>query len=281
MTTFSIDGGVTLAGAALAPLAQAKDNLVATTDPGAGNDGTQGYATGSVWMNTTTNRVWMAQSVATGAAVWLLDGVVPGVGVEPANMLTQFGGSPSGAAFGSFTEEGNLYRNIGNPIAGNGADTTDDILGGIVLPAGAFDVAGRGLCITAQGKLGATANNKRFRLWINPAMAGQTVTGGVISGGTVTGAGSGLLAVDSGSQTGSAVGWSILANLFKYGAAGSNTQYVQGSPITGATHGGINTPAFTTFTESAAMNIVVTGGSPTTGAAGDVMLNFLEINAMN
>jgi hypothetical protein len=196
-------------------------------------------------------------------------------------MLTQFGGSAFGATFSAFTEEGNLYRNIGNPIAGNGADTTDDIVGGIVLPAGAFDAAGRGLCITAQGKLGSTGNNKRFRLWINPTMSGQTVTAGVISGGTVTGVGSGVLAVDSGTQTGNAVGWSALANFFKYGAGGSNTQYVQGSPITGATHGGISAPAFTTFTESAAMNIVVTGASQTTGAANDVVLNFLEVNAMN
>jgi hypothetical protein len=281
MTTFSIDGGVTLAGSTVGPVAQAKDNLTATTDPGAASDNTQGYAAGSIWINTAAFRVWICQSAATSAAVWLLDGVQPGVGVEPANMLTQFGGSAFGATFGAFTEEGNLYRNIGNPIAGNSADTTDDIIGGIVLPAGAFDVAGRGLCITAQGKLGSTANNKRFRLWINPTMSGQVVTAGVISGGTVTGAGSGVLAVDSGTQTGNAVGWSILANFFKYGSAGSNTQYVQGSPITGTTHGGINAPAFTALTESAAINIVVTGASQTTGAANDVVLNFLEVNAMN
>jgi hypothetical protein len=281
MTTFSIDGGVTLAGNTVGPVAQAKDNLAATTDPGSANDTTQGYAAGSIWINTTAFRVWICQSAAASAAVWLLDGVQPGVGVEPANMLTQFGGSAFGATFGAFTEEGNLYRNIGNPIAGNGADTTDDIIGGIALPAGAFDVAGRGLCITAQGKLGSTGNNKRIRLWINPIMSGQVVTAGVIAGGTVTGAGSGVLAVDSGTQTGNAVGWSVLANFFKYGAGGSNTQYVQGSPITGASHGGISAPAFTAFTESAAMNIVVTGASQTTGAANDVVLNFLEVNAMN
>ena len=281
MTTFSIDGGVTLAGNTVGAVAQAKDNLAATTDPGATSDNTQGYVAGSIWINTAAFRVWICQSAATNAAVWLLDGVQPGVGVEPANMLTQFGGSAFGSTFGAFTEEGNLYRNVGNPIAGNGADTTDDIIGGIVLPGGAFDVAGRGLCITAQGKLGATGNNKRFRLWINPTMSGQTVTAGVISGGTVTGAGSWVLAVDSGTQTGNAVGWSVLANFFKYGAAGSNTQYVQGSPITGASHGGISAPAFTTLTESAAINIVVTGASQTTGAANDVVLNFLEVNAMN
>ena len=41
-----------------------------TSDPGTGNDGTQGYAVGSTWVNTSTQREWVAISVATGAAVW-------------------------------------------------------------------------------------------------------------------------------------------------------------------------------------------------------------------
>ena len=46
---------------------------------------------------------------------------------------TLFGGSPQGTPLAVFSEEGNLYRNIGNPIAGNGADATDDILAGVVI----------------------------------------------------------------------------------------------------------------------------------------------------
>lgn len=202
--------------------------------------------------------------------------------VTPPNDPIQFGGSTViSTPNATFLEEGNLYRNIGNPIAANAADTTDDIIGGMVIPIGAFDVLGRGLCVTAQGKTAATGNNKRYRLWFNPTMAGQTVTNGVISGGTVSGVGSGLLALDSGTQTGNAVGWSLFGNFFKYGAAASNTQYFQGSIINSTTHTGITVPAFTTFAESAVINIVVTGASQTTGAAGDVVLNFLEINAMN
>lgn len=258
-----------------------RNNLGANTDPGGANDSTQDFAVGSIWINTATSRVWMCMSAAPGAAMWLLDGVVPGVGADPASMLTLFGGLALSANFATFREEGNLYRLIGNPIAGNAADTTDDIVGGIGLDAGAFDVAGRGLCITAQGKFGAAANNKRFKLWANPAMSGQTVTAGVISGGTVTGAGSGVLLYDSGVQTGNNVGWSLIGNLFKYGAAGSNTQYFQAMPIFGATHGGITLPVFSTLTESAIINLVITGASPTTGAANDVVLTFFEVNAMN
>ena len=215
--------------------------------------------------------------------MWVLDGVVPGQGVEPANTLTQFGGCTFGAAFSSFTEEGNLYRAAGNPIGGNAADLTDDILGGVVIPAGAFDVAGRGIYVIAQGTTGATVNNKNFKLWINPTMTGQTVTSGVISGGKVT---AGTPAVSSGNwlngtTANSAAGWSASFNLFKYGGAGSNTQYMQGGPILSTLHGGINPAQFLTLNESAAMNIVVTGASYTTGAANDVLLNLLEVNAMN
>jgi hypothetical protein len=183
--------------------------------------------------------------------------------------------------FSSFGEEGNLYRNIGNPVAGNGADTTDDILDGIVLAANCFDLKGRGLYVLAQGKFAANGNNKRIKIWANPTMAGQTVTNGVISGGTVTGAGAGVLLFDSGVQTGNAVGWSMLGNWFKYGANGSNTQYFQGQPIFGTTHGGITVPAFTTIPENALINLVLTGSSPTTGAANDVVENLLQVNAMN
>jgi hypothetical protein len=201
---------------------------------------------------------------------------------DPNNVTTVFGGSAANAILGTFKEEGNLYRNVANPIAGNGADTNDDILDGIQLPAGAFDTVGRGIAITAQGKLGATANNKRVRIWLNPAMTGQTIgPTGAISGGSVTGVGAGVLLFDSGVQTGNAVGYSMFGNLFKYGAAGSNTQYFQGSPIVGTTHGGIGLPVFATIPENAPINIVVTGASQTTGAANDVVHNFTEINAMN
>jgi hypothetical protein len=33
-----------------------KDNIAASTDPSAANDGTEGYATGSEWYNTLTGR---------------------------------------------------------------------------------------------------------------------------------------------------------------------------------------------------------------------------------
>ena len=47
-----------------------KNNLTAVTNPGTGNDGTQGYTVGSIWLNTLTAAYFVAESVATAAAVW-------------------------------------------------------------------------------------------------------------------------------------------------------------------------------------------------------------------
>lgn len=41
-----------------------------TTNPGTGNDNTQGYAVGSYWINTSTKEIFFCISAATGAAVW-------------------------------------------------------------------------------------------------------------------------------------------------------------------------------------------------------------------
>lgn len=259
----------------------AVDNLSAAVDPGVSNDTTQGYAPGSIWLNPTNGRVWMCLGNTAGAATWALDGVIPGTGIEPSSMLTQFGSAAFGTAFAAFGEEGNLYRNVGNPVASNGADTTDDILDGFVLPANGFDQAKRGIQLQFAGNFAATANNKKVRIWANPAMSGQAVTGGVISGGTVTGAGSGVMLYDSTAQAGNNSGWNVLLNLYKYGAGNSNTQNYQTEPVFGSTHGGVTKMLQSTLPENAPINFVVTGSSSTTGAAADVSLLLSVANAMN
>ena len=175
-------------------------------------------------------------------------------------------------AFSAFGEAGNIFRVFGNPVAANAADATDDILTGFVLSANSFDLAGRMLNLNIWGKFGATGNNKKIRIWFNPNMSGQTVTNGVISGGTVTGAGSGVMAYDSTAQTGNNVAWELEAFLGKYGAAGSNTQQFSIQPIYGTTHGGVVAATFLTLPENANINVVITGSSSTTSAANDVVL---------
>jgi len=252
-------------GCAMLP---AYDNLSATTDPSASDDHTQDYSVGSRWLNTSTSRAWTCLSAATGAAIWVLDGVVPGVGVVPSSMLTYFGNGT-----GTILADGNLNRQVGSPLTGNNADTADDVLASYTLPASSFDVAGRGLCITAQGRTGATTNDKRVKLWCN-----ATISAGVVTGGNVI-ADTGPWV--NGTIPNNYVGWQLTANIFKYGPANSNTQYAQGTVILGAIQGGIGLPVFPTAVESGAIVIALTGSSYTTGAANDVVATWFEVNAMN
>lgn len=198
--------------------------------------------------------------------------------------VIQVGSTALGAILGTARPQGNVYAVSGNPVAGNGADTTDDILGGVQLPIGVLDKAGRQINVYAQGTTGGTTNNKRFKLWVNPTMSGQTVNAdGSISGGTVT---AGTPLADSGSWVNAttpnnAAGWALESLVTKYGVPGSNTQMGQSQTILGTLHGGVNAGQALTLPENAVINIVVTGSSPTTGAANDVKLQQLTVNVCN
>jgi len=183
-------------------------------------------------------------------------------------MLTYFGNGT-----GTILADGNLNRQIGSALTGNNADTADDVLASYTLPASSFDVAGRRLCITAQGRTGATTNDKRVKLWCN-----TTISAGVVTGGNVIADTGPWL---YGTIPNNNVGWQLTANVFKYGPANSNTQYAQGTVILGGIHGGIGLPVFPTAVESGAIVIALTGSSYTTGAANDVVATWFEVNAMN
>jgi hypothetical protein len=47
-----------------------KNNYLASSDPGAGNDNTEGYGVGSEWINLNTGAVFRLVDDSTGAAVW-------------------------------------------------------------------------------------------------------------------------------------------------------------------------------------------------------------------
>lgn len=257
--------------------------FVATRDPVATDDVTAGVGVGSRWLNTTANGTaeFTCLSNAAGAAVWSYGGAKLG-DPEPSGIKTQAGSVPRGTVGGNFAEEGNIYRNAGAPIKGNGADTTDDILGGFQVPANLFDQAGRELIITALGGFAATANNKQLKLWINPTMSGQTINAdGSISGGTVTAVGAGVQVYTSGVIATNGGGWNLTVQITKFGAANSNTQQYQYQPILAAAHGGCSAPLALNQPENAVMNVVVTGASSTTGAANDVTLNQLALNFCN
>jgi hypothetical protein len=168
---------------------------------------------------------------------------------------------------GFFHSCGNASVQVSAAGQGNAAATTDTVLFTYALPASAFDVAGRQVTITAAGTLGSTANNKRFKLWWGTTT--QTV-GSAVAGGT--------LVADSGVQTTNGGGWSIGAQISKYGASGSNTQIATNQQaIAGSTHLGTSAPVLLTAAESGVINITVTGASTTTGAANDVVGQLFDI----
>lgn len=178
---------------------------------------------------------------------------------------TQFG---SGNA--SFPEEGNVNRQISATGVNPGATGADNVLAVYSLPANSFDVSGRGLYIQAQGSFGATGNNKRIKIIWNPSTA---VVGSTVGSG-------GTLVCDTGTVTTNGGGWQVSGMVFKYGAAGSNTQIcMNNGAIAGSSHLGTAAPVTATATESGAILIAITGNATT--AASDIVFNWLEINAMN
>lgn len=239
------------------------DNFTATTDPVVGNDNTQGYGAGSQWINTTNNREWTCVSAAPGAAVWSFSGAVLG-SAEPSGIVTQFG-----AGTANFPEEGNVNRQISAAGVQPGGTAVDSVLAVYSLPANSFDQLGRGLQITAAGSFGATGNNKRIKIIFNATTA---VVGAAVTGGTTV--------ADSGVVTTNGGGWELSANVFKYGANGSNTQIgIHSQAQVGAAVSALLAPSLTTAVENGAILIAITGNATT--AVSDIVFNWLEINAMN
>jgi hypothetical protein len=165
--------------------------------------------------------------------------------------------------------QGNINRQVSATGVSPGVTGADNVLAVYSLPANSFDIAGRGIAITAQGSFGATANNKRVKIIFNPTSA---TVGATVNGGTTV-ADTGTVATNGG-------GWALEANVFKYGATGSNTQLGlhQQAQVGGAV-AVLLAPSLITASENGAILVAVSGNSAT--ATSDIVFNFLEVNAMN
>lgn len=151
---------------------------------------------------------------------------------------------------------------------GNAADTTDDVLFTYQLPANALSAAGKAVEIFAWGKTGATGNNKQVKLWWGTTT--QTV-GLAVAGGTA------ILA--SGVITSNALAWSICAQVVK---TASNVQISWTYFSVGANATSVQTATTNlSATDTAAINITLTGASGTTGAAGDVLAMSMTVDFAN
>lgn len=141
-----------------------------------------------------------------------------------------------------------------NAGIGNAADTTDDTLFTYALPANALNVAGKSIGITAWGKTAANGNNKTIK---------------VKFGGTTV--------LTSGVVTSNNLAWYAYCEVVK---TASNAQVIFSILQIGTTIS-VQTVTTATETDTAAINVTVTGASGTTGAANDVLGNNLTVEFGN
>lgn len=185
--------------------------------------------------------------------------------------LNQLGLGPSlfGGGTGTFLESGNLSVQVGNPLANPAGITNDYVIAVYSIPASSFSAAGKGIEVTASGNLGNDSQVKRVKIILNPTAA---VAGSIVSGGTTVG--------DTGSVTSANVGWILQSQMYKYGAAGSNTQIVQfldGS--VGTVNLGVGLASSITANEAAAILVAVTGNATT--SVGDISIYNMNIEGFN
>jgi hypothetical protein len=72
----STDHRLRIQGSTLTDIYHLKTNLAATTAPGVGNDSSQGYAVGSIWVDVTADISYFCLDSTVGAAVWKVSSLV-------------------------------------------------------------------------------------------------------------------------------------------------------------------------------------------------------------
>lgn len=174
-----------------------------------------------------------------------------------------------GSGTGTLLVRGKLTGQFSAAGISPGATGADNVLAVYAIPANTFDTEGRTIYLSAFGSFAANTNNKRLKIIFNPTAA---VVGSTVSGGTTI--------CDTGTVATNGTGWAIQANVYKYGAAGSNTQLgIHQQAQIGAAVASLLVPQALTATESGMILIAVTGNATTT--ATDILLNRLEIAAGN
>jgi len=189
------------------------------------------------------------------------------IGAQFGNGAAQFGTNPSNSLV--MGDDGNLVVQIASAGVSPSATGADKILALATIPVGGFDIAYRGISILVAGNAPNT-NAKTVKAILNPT---SPVLGATVSGGTT-------IANLTATGAGSAGGWQLQANLYKYGAAGSNTQIaLHEAGQAGSILGTLSSPSLTTLAENAAIILAITGNATTT--ATDIVFNFLQIFATN
>jgi hypothetical protein len=190
----------------------------------------------------------------------------PEVGEKQLNVGLQLTSGVAGGSLGAVSVAG--VAALASAGINPAASAADNVLAAITIPAGAFAAQPNGIEITAYGSFANNANAKRVRVYFNPSTANVGSTVG--TGGTVI--------IDSGAwaTAGAGIAWCIAGCVFKYGAAGSNTQVAlhQQAQIA-ASISALVGPALTTAPESGTILIAVTGNAGS--ALADITFNALTV----
>lgn len=204
-------------------------------------------AGGIVWQSGATgNLARFGQiSTGTGAAVTNSSGLSTNVAIVA-------GAIQAGGGSGTVLSGGQLYAGL--TTVGTAANTTETDLQTYTMPANTFDVASRGVRVTAWGSYGATANNKTIKGYFGAA--------NVVYNSTAL------------AQNGT--GWVLEFEVYK---TGSNTQCHWGNLVAGNTIPGAQSGT-DTQTDTAAIVIKVTGQNGT-AVANDIVCRGMTVKMIN
>ena len=155
----------------------------------------------------------------------------------------------------TFLPMGALSKQTSVAGVGNLADLTDDTLFTYTLPASCLDTNNQGIVIEAFGSFAANGNNKTVKLWFGAS-----------------------LVFSSGVLTNNNVGWNARLMLNRTGAS---AQIGSGFGMAGSTPFPVPVPLVGTEVTTGAIVLKVTGASPTTGAANDVVGHGMSVFFVN
>jgi len=157
---------------------------------------------------------------------------------------------------GTLLPEGAISVQLNRSGIGNGADKTNDTLFSYGLPAKSFDADGRGVRLLAWGDFAANGNDKVITFQIN-----------------------GSIIYNTGTMTDNASWWRLEAEVYR---DGSSTQSGTAVALHGSATPWLGPTSFaTSVTDTNVITFSVTGASPTTGAAKDVVGHGMTVEFLN
>lgn len=198
-----------------------------------------------------------------GESLQTLADCLSGAQAVPSGFQAQAGSSTA-----SFGDTGNISVQpdaVGSGV-GNAAATTNTVLMTYALPANALDKAGRQLTITAAGSFASNADNKTVQIYVGTDV--QTVGSAIVTTATTSIASSGVVVTSGG-------GW--IASALVTALSATSQLAVNMGIQAGATHLGTTAPQNLSLAGSSVIYISVTGASPTTGAANDVVCDLMDV----